>query len=419
MKFAGQTSLTDTRGPAAWKDNHHTHAPPARQPCWPFQVESGRFAALCGPPRWRNKAHVETSDVHRIFVRAPNWVGDMVMATGALARIRSGFPEAQIVCGMRPYLQPLVSNSPYFDDVLSMPKESGWGAVSSFVSQVAAVRSGRFDLAIVLPNSQITGWVVRLAGVRWRLGYQQGRPGTMNLGLRAEVNRGLFARRIGPRRVPTPMPEYYDTLLDVINLPPTPVGARLQTSDAERSGVSEYLANHGIDPQGNLVLLNAGASFGPSKLWVAERWVELARHYQSIGMTPIFLSGPNETSMVRAIAAAAGVHGMTDPVRSLGMLKALFERARLLVSTDTGPRHLGVWMHVPTVCLMGPNDRRYTDYALDRQIVIQKDLECVPCQRKVCPLGTRQCMLDITVAEVVEAGERMMVQAVRNPSSSS
>lgn len=362
---------------------------------------------------------MQPSDIQRIYVRAPNWVGDMVMATGALARIRSGFPEAHVVCGMRPYLQPLLTNTPYFDEVLAMPRARGWRGVSTFFSQVGAVRAGRFDLAIVLPNSPVTGWVVRLAGVRWRLGYQQGRPGTMNLGLRAEKNRGLFDRRMGPRRVPTPMPDYYAALLDVIDLPPTPVGARLHTSDRERADMDEYLSSLGIDPDADLVLLNAGASYGPSKLWVDERWVELARHFQSVGMTPIFLCGPDEVPMVRAIAAAAAAHAMTDPVLPLDRLKALLERARLVVTTDTGPRHLGLWMDVPTVCLVGPNDRRYTDYALDRQAVIQKQLECVPCQRKVCPLGTRQCMLDITVAEVVEAGERMLALAAPRPAQGS
>ena len=320
---------------------------------------------------------------------------------------------------MRPYLQPLLTNTPYFDDVLMMPKASGVGAVGTFFSQVRAVRAGRFDLAIVLPNSQVTGWVARLAGVPWRLGYQQGRPGTMNLGLRAEKNRRLFGPRIGPRRVPTPMPEYYDALLDVLELPPAPPGVGLHTSAEERAQVCAYLKGHGIDPDGDLVLLNAGASYGPSKLWVEERWVELARHYKAMGMTPIFLSGPKEVEMVRPIAAAAGVHGMTDPVGSLDLLKALLERARLVISTDTGPRHLALWSHVPTVCLMGPNDSRYTDYALDRQIVIQKQLECVPCQRKECPLGTRQCMLDITVDEVLAAGDQMLQLVTRRPSHKS
>lgn len=351
---------------------------------------------------------MKLTDIHRIYVRAPNWVGDMVMAMGALARIRTGFPDAHIACGMRPYLQPLLSNTPYFDEVLPMPKATGLRAVGSFLSQVRAVRAGDFDLAIVLPNSQATGWIARFAGVPWRLGYKQGRPGTMNLGLRAQKNRGLFSPRIGPRRVPTPMPHYYDTLLDVLGLPPGPADARLHTSDQERAAMDTYLASHGIDPQADLVLLNAGASYGPSKLWVDERWVTLARHYQSTGLTPVFLAGPKERPMVRDIASAAGVHATTDPVLSLDLLKPLLERARLVVSTDTGPRHLALWMHVPTVCLMGPNDRRYTDYALEREIVIQKELTCVPCQRKECPLGTRQCMKDITVAEVIEAGERIM-----------
>jgi heptosyltransferase-2 len=202
------------------------------------------------------------------------------------------------------------------------------------------------------------------------------------------------------------MPDYYDRLLDLLELPPTPADARLHTSADEHAWMDAYLREHGIDPAGELVLLNAGASFGPSKLWLAERWVELARHYAGHGLTPIFLAGPAEVEMVRGIAQAAGAHSMTDPVVGLDVLKALLARAALVVSTDTGPRHLAVWMHRPTVCLMGPNDRRYTDYALDRQVVIQKQLPCVPCQKKVCPLGTGQCMADISVAEVIAAGER-------------
>jgi heptosyltransferase-2 len=228
----------------------------------------------------------------------------------------------------------------------------------------------------------------------------------MTIGLRAEGARGPLQPRVGSRRLPSPMPEYYDRLLDQLDLPPTPPDARLHTSVAEHAWMDEYLMARGIDPAADLVLLNPGASFGPSKLWLAERWVELARHYAAHRLTPIFLAGPAEVTMVREIAAAAGAHGMIDPVVRLDVLKALLERAALVVSTDTGPRHLALWMHRPTVCLMGPNDRRHTDYALDRQVVIQKDLPCVPCQQKVCPLGTGQCMADITVAEVISAGER-------------
>ena len=95
--------------------------------------------------------------------------------------------------------------------------------------------------------------------------------------------------------------------------------------------------------------------------------------------------------------------------------------ARDRASTRVGPRtvgaarylnrqryDVGVAMRTPTVCLIGPNDRRYTDYCLEGQVVIQKDIECAPCQRKVCPLGHRNCMVMITVEEVIAAGESLL-----------
>ena len=55
-----------------------------------------------------------------------------------------------------------------------------------------------------------------------------------------------------------------------------------------------------------------------------------------------------------------------------------------------------------------PNDRRYTDYCLEKTALIRKDLECSPCQRKVCPLGHHLCMRSIEIDEVVRAGEDLM-----------
>ena len=65
-------------------------------------------------------------------------------------------------------------------------------------------------------------------------------------------------------------------------------------------------------------------------------------------------------------------------------------------------------MDTPVVCLIGPNDRRYTDYCLDKTILVRKELECSPCQRMVCPLGHRHCMTKIEVDEVIAAGEELL-----------
>jgi heptosyltransferase-2 len=347
---------------------------------------------------------VDLAAVERIYVRAPNWVGDLVMASAAFVRIRAAFPSAEIVCGLRPYLRPLLSGSTWFDRYLDMPRAAG---LRGLWRQVRAVRDGRFDLAIVLPNSFETGLVPCLARVPVRLGYRQGRPGLMTVGLRVKSNRRLF-RRHGPRRLPVPMPDYYRELLDLLQLPPGPERPVLQVREEDREWIRRWLEEHGIDPQAPLVLLNPGASFGASKLWLPERFAAVAKHYRQEGMAPVVLSGPAEVELAARIAEQAEVAVANDPVIPLDRLRALVARAKLMITTDTGPRHIAVALGVPVVCVMGPTDPRYTNYALEQQVIIQKQLPCVPCHRKTCPLEHHDCMRNIAAREVVAAGERLL-----------
>jgi len=348
----------------------------------------------------------DLGSIQRIWLRAPNWLGDFVMATASFERVRSAFPNAHITVGLRPFLRPLLSGSRWFDAVVDTPKDSGLGAVWR---QVRAMRQGRFDLAIVLPNSPITGLIPWLAGVPWRLGYRQGRPWLMNLGLAADVRRRWFQRRQGPRRWPTPMPMYYRSLLDVLGLPGDAIRPQLAVAPGDEGWVTAHLQSLGVPPGQPLLQLVVGANYGASKLWMPERFAAVARHFQQRhGMRALVLVGPAEVELGERIAKEGNALALTRPVLPLDRLKALVSRASLIVTGDTGPRHLGVAFDRPIVCLMGPNDPNYTDYCMERTVLLRKDLPCSPCQRKVCPLGHHRCMRDIEVAEVVAAGERLL-----------
>lgn len=350
----------------------------------------------------------DLSRVQRIWLRAPNWLGDFVMATATFARVRAAFPQAHVTVGMRPYLRPLLEGDDCFDEIVDTPRAKG---LAGFRDQVRQLRRGGYDLAIVLPNSLATGLVPFLAGVPLRLGYQQGRPGLMNLGKKAAVRRRWFQRREGPRRWPTPMPNYYHDLLDVLGLPPGGLHPQLVVRPEDEAWTDEHLRSLGIAQDTRLLLLVVGANFGASKLWMPERFAAVARHFQERhGMRALVLAGPAEVELGERIAAEGGAIAMTRPVLPLDRLRALVRRGALMVTGDTGPRHLAVAFDRPVVCLMGPNDPNYTNYCMERTVLIRKELECSPCQRKVCPLGHHRCMRDITVDEVVAAGEQLLVR---------
>ena len=328
------------------------------------------------------------------------------MATATFARLRRAFPDARITAGMRPYLRPLLSGTDWFDEVVDTRKVAGIGG---FFREVKAMRAAAFDLAVVLPNSLATGLLPFFAGVPWRLGYQQGRPFLMNLGKSAAVRRHWWQRREGPRRQPTPMPAYYHELLDVLQLPPGGMHPELVVPPADAAWIDDHLRSLGIAPKTPLLLLVVGANFGASKLWPPERFTEVARALSARrGMQALVLVGPGEVELGERIAEGAAAICLSQPVLPLDKLKALVARGDLMITGDTGPRHIAVAFDRKVVCLIGPTDPNYTNYCLDDTILLRRDLSCSPCQRKVCPLGHHRCMRDIAVDEVLQAAERLL-----------
>lgn len=347
--------------------------------------------------------------ISRIWVRTPNWLGDFVMASATFARIRAAFPRAHITAGLRPYLRPLTDGTNWFDALVDTPRAKG---LADFWAQVRTMRAAAYDLAIVLPNSLATGLVPFFARVPRRLGYRQGRPFLMNFGLTASVRRRFWQRREGPRRWPMPMPAYYHELLDVLGLPPGGQHPELVVTPEEDAWVAQHLRDLGIAPGTPLLLLVVGANFGSSKLWLPERFAAVARACQERrGMRALVLVGPGEVELGERIAAEGGAIALSKPVLTLGQLKALVRRGAVMVTGDTGPRHLAVAFDRPVVCLIGPNDPNYTNYCLEQQVVLRKDLPCSPCQRKVCPLGHHRCMRDIGVDEVLAAVDQLSARA--------
>src|SRR5271155_1655549 len=83
----------------------------------------------------------------RILIRGVNWLGDAVMTTPALLRLREKFPDAHITLLTPEKLHELWLNHPTVDEILS------FAAGENIFSTGTKSRAGKFDLALVLPNS--------------------------------------------------------------------------------------------------------------------------------------------------------------------------------------------------------------------------------------------------------------------------
>ena len=76
---------------------------------------------------------------------------------------------------------------------------------------------------------------------------------------------------------------------------------------------------------------------------------------------------------------------LLEPDPSLEVFAAIVARAALVLTNDTGPRHVAVALGRPVVTLIGPTDPRHTAHLLERQRVLFEDVACRPCGQQRVP----------------------------------
>ena len=107
------------------------------------------------------------SNVSRLVIRAPNWLGDAVMALPAMGVVRAAFGGTHIAVAAIPSIAPL------FDEETSAGQDSVI-TLASPAAEIRALAAGRFDAIVLLPNSFRAAWSARRASIPERWGYSAG-----------------------------------------------------------------------------------------------------------------------------------------------------------------------------------------------------------------------------------------------------
>jgi heptosyltransferase-2 len=116
---------------------------------------------------------------------------------------------------------------------------------------------------------------------------------------------------------------------------------------------------------------------------------------------------PAAAEIVR-LADEPRVHSLANRPTSIGLSKGCLARADVMVTTDSGPRHIAAALGVPTVSLFGPTDPRWSDNYHPAAITLHEPVPCGPCGQRVCPLKHHRCMVDLHVDRVFAAVEQQL-----------
>lgn len=359
----------------------------------------------------------------RILVRELNWLGDAVMSTPALQRLRQHYPDADITLFSPAKLAELWLHFPFINQVLTFASSEPPWAIGR------RLRASAFDLALILPNSPRSALECWFARIPERVGYTRRwrnwllthpvppRPDRSPMRKRSvgEIRRlirskAAFLREPSRDAAAHQLHEYLH-LVARLGGDSTPLRPLLTVAEDE---IRATAGKFGVDAHSlggkPILALNPGAEYGPAKRWPEDKFIAAALEIQRRTECVWFiLGGGADRSLANTIAAAVNArHSAIKNLAgqtSLRELMALLKICRVLLTNDTGPMHLAAALGTPVVVPFGSTSPALTGPGLPgdtQHHLLAADVPCTPCFRRTCPIDFR-CMDAITVERAVGA----------------
>lgn len=324
-----------------------------------------------------------SGSVRHLYVRAPNWVGDLVMATPVLEAAANDARFERVTIGMRQHLAAVLRSSPLEPLVRTFASDQ---------EERAALRELAPDAALLLSNSLGAAWRAFAARIPLR-------AGTALSGRRWLLTHAVVPPTSDGRRVPIPTAHVLRDVAGLLGIHVADLHPRLALDVRTRDEQVARLSERGIARGVPYALCCPGAAFGSAKLWPPEHFARaLDLLHAQHGWRAVITGGPGEETLMDSVARATkhGAISLSKEPRDLHSLKALVAEAALLLVGDSGPRWYAAAFDVPCVSIMGPNFPELTASSLELcEIVRLEGLECSPCLQRVCPLGHHRCMNEL------------------------
>jgi len=335
----------------------------------------------------------EAISTQNILVIKLSAMGDVILSTPSLRAIREKFPKANIKVLVGLKSRNSLKGCPYINDTIVCDFGSKDKGIFGLFKIANQLRRHHFDIVVDLQNNRKSHLLAFLSFSRLRFGYKNGKLSFL-------INRGVkdIKKPLGPV-------EHQFRVLNLVGISSNDKRLELWPSKEDEAWAEDFLNANWLGQSQRLV----GVNIGSSDRWLTKRWPvpNLAKLCDELSKR--FRARVIITGIRKDIDSAQEVHDLakSKPIIACGktnitQLASLMKRCKVFITGDSAPIHVATAMGVPFVALFGPTDPRRHVVSFKNNVIIKKDLRCVPCYKPRCLLNYR-CMRKITVDEVAGA----------------
>ena len=326
----------------------------------------------------------------------------MVLSLPAIKAARKAFPDAYIAIMVQPRIDDILKGNPDIDEVIVYDKNKKHKGAWNNFGFIKLLRAKKFDTALILHSTKRVNLLCFLAGIPKRVGYARGKADFLL------TDRIVYAKKSGEKHEA----EYSLDILRYIGVEPDFSNPFIYVQNEDEKKADEILKGLGVNNREKFVILHPGASC-KSKMWPLENFTKLGDMLiENLKVKVMINLAPSQAGMgekVRSMMRNKPVF-FCDPT-SLGELAALFKKASLVISNDSGPVHVASGVGVPVISIFGRNQKGLSPVRWRplgyKAIAIHKDVGCVECLAHDCKKGFL-CLKAISVEEVFKEAKRLL-----------
>jgi len=343
--------------------------------------------------------------VENILVIRLDGIGDVILSTPVYEALKKRYPFAKLTILVSSDTKEVVEMNPYVDNLLVL--RNTWFTTenrikfSEILSILRKIRKENFDIGIDLRGDIRSILLMFLGKVGFRISY-------------GITGGGFLLNMMSVYEKEMHEVDKNLKLIEEFDCKVTNKRLLINYSQLDEESVLALLEREHVRDDEILLAVHMGTGY-PSKAWKKERFVQLLHELNKRGYGKIVLIGKGSDGIdFRYIYGRLKFNYINTVGRlSIRKLAVLLERCAVLISCDSGPVHVATAVGTPCIVLFsGANDLIQWESSNNANRVIRKDVECSPCEKRICSLDTHLCMDKIQVEDVLYELEIIMKNTV-------
>lgn len=309
--------------------------------------------------------------------------GDIVLVSVSINIVSKFFADYEIYLLTALQYKEIYKNCRFIKEIFSLPPGKN---PLSFFKFIKSLRKRHFDLIFDLQGNLKTNFYSFLLGGKKRIGLYKKNAGKFFLtrGIKKSSDTDPVIAQI----------ELWKKIVgtDVVGKP------EIWISDQTTRNFDEFLEIHGLQKKNYIVFHPSASPEWETKLWLIENWISLGKILSQKGFPIVLIGDKNaiklNSKILASIETAVDFTGKTD----FFQLALLIKHSKCLITTDSGPMHVGAAVGTETIAIFGPTNPAL--HCPQGVKAISAQVNCSPCYRKKC--DRMDCMELITPEKIVQ-----------------